>query len=136
MLGNQYFMARKFEQAIPHFETTLEQYPDDLRILRKLVICYVASESLKRALDKMELFLKSAPKDYFETEQRDENCPCPEIIDRWSVNPPKALSRYEYLIAMGILDLFCGHKRSRSYFHQARKIQPLEHIIDDILEAI
>jgi tetratricopeptide (TPR) repeat protein len=136
MLGNQYFMARKFEQAIPQFEMTLQQHPDDLHTLRKLIVCYVATEKIEQAVNQLKHFLKLTPKDYFETEIGDQNCPCPEIIEQWSAHPPKTLSRSEYLISMGILNLFCGQKESWSYFREAKAAAPNMHIIDDILQAI
>jgi tetratricopeptide (TPR) repeat protein len=136
MLGNQYFMARKFEQAIPQFELTLQKHPDDLRSLRKLIISYIATEKIKRALDRMKHFLKLVPKDYFETEIVDENCPCPEIIEQWFANPPTSLSRSEYLISMGILHLFCGRKDSQAYFNEAKMVAPEIEMIDDILKVI
>lgn len=124
MLANQYFMSGKFQDAVPLLERTVENHPDDLRALRKLIICYVATCQTACALTKMEHLLALAPAGASDIRRSEEGCPCPRLVERWSTDPPVGLSGYDYLVSMGILQFFCGDQKALDWFRRAGMLRP------------
>lgn len=123
MLGNQYFMAGKFKDAIPHFETRLEKEPDDWRTTKNLVVCYLAEEALDEALTLLKTLLQQAPA-YEMVWKRQDTCPCRDVMADWMKNPHTRMGRLGYLLSMGILSLFCEPELAEIYFKQAEDIAP------------
>ena len=71
MLGNQYFMARKFTEAAPYLLRAHKKTPRDMGVLRNLIITEVIVGDLHTALRRLPILLKSAP------EMRKRGRPCP-----------------------------------------------------------
>ncbi len=136
MLANQYYMARDFRRAIPLLKKALERYPGDLSLLSKLVISYVAEQKLKKALPHLRILLSRLPPGYFSSISVDENCPCPDLIERWRQDPPANLSREELYVSLAILELFCGGKNVVNYLRAAKAVAQDWDIVDDLLNYV
>ena len=50
MLGNHYFLARKYSLAAQELERVLVQEPENKEVLRKLIICYVQINAADKSL--------------------------------------------------------------------------------------
>ena len=83
MLGNQYFMARNYSEAIPWLEKASEKYPEDLRIIRKQIICHIAAHSLDKAISILKKHAHQFSDMLFRNGLADANCPCPDLLDNW-----------------------------------------------------
>ena len=50
MLGNQFFLTRRFKDATTNFEKALVLNPTNDDVKKKLIICYIQQNELKLAL--------------------------------------------------------------------------------------
>lgn len=123
MLGNQYFLTRKFKDATTQFERSLLFTPNNSEVKKKLIICYIQQKELKLALklftdlisDNIEIILKSDP-------VRDD-CPCQQIICDID-NSSSKLSESEKNVMLGMLWLYCDLLKSRKYFGKLLESEP------------
>lgn len=119
MLANRYFIARKFDLALPVFEEELAKGNNDIAIKKKLIICYGALGQIDKAF---ELFFELVNKDPFviiNTDPYWDDCPCPEMIKHWEkTTGRKEFSPREYLI-LGMLYLYCDLDKSIEYLQKA-----------------
>ncbi|MBI3123298.1 MAG: tetratricopeptide repeat protein [Ignavibacteriales bacterium] len=115
MLGNQYFLTRKYHEALSELETSLKKNPTSKPIRKKLIICYVKTGKLYTAL---EIFEKLIVEDVYciiNTDPILDDCPCPEIIYELE-NASSYFDEKEKSIALGILWLYCDIKHSLNHF--------------------
>lgn len=119
MLGNHYFLVRNFVSAKSIFESILNKDSTNKAISKKLIICYITTGELEKALD---LFLKIIKHDIdcvINTKMDSEDCPCPEIISQIENQEKLFNSEIEKTIALGILWLYCSLEKSVELFKQA-----------------
>ncbi len=143
MLGNQYFMARKYEDAEKQLEETLAKEPANKSIRKKLIICYTQTGQISRALQTFLSLIKEDIHFVIDTDPVEDDCPCPELvfdIEKSSENKPSELARTEVL---GMLWLYCNPEKSAKYFRKALTFQtdtqylkPIMLIIDKYLENV
>ncbi len=115
MLGNQYFLARKFCEALTELEEALNKDLFNKSIRKKLIICYLKTNRLDKAL---KLFIQLINEDIdiiINTDPILDDCPCPEIIYELE-NTLEAEDTNERNIALGILWLYCDLSTSIKYF--------------------
>ena len=82
MLGNQYFMARKYQEAVKELEPVYLTDSVSKPIRRKLIIAYAQTGKLKKSL---ELFISLVKEDVEFIINADviyDDCPCPEIVEK------------------------------------------------------
>ena len=123
MLGNQYFLARRFKDASTQFERTLLFDPSNDEVKKKLIICYIQQEELTLALKlfanliskNIEVILKSDP--------TKDCCPCLQMIQEID-NSPSKLNDYEKDTMLGMLWLYCDILKSRKYFNCLLEKEP------------
>lgn len=130
MLGNRYFLARKFDRAIPELEKALENASQDQNIKKKLIICYVQVGRIEQALQYFLELLKKDPQIIINTDPYYDDCPCPSLVDQWEkiISYKQEEIRMEY-VALGILYLYCDIRKSIDYFNQAlRKMEDNEEL--------
>jgi len=61
-LGNLYFDAERFDQAIPWYENALKITPNDVNASTDLAVCYYYTNQIDRALAQLDRSLKIDPK--------------------------------------------------------------------------
>lgn len=123
MLGNQYFLTRKFKDATTQFERSLLFTPNNNEVKKKLIVCYIQQKELKLALklftdlisENIEVIIKSDPVK--------DDCPCRQIICDVE-NPSSKLNESEKNTMLGMLWLYCDVLKSRMYFAKLLKIDP------------
>ena len=131
MLGNQYFLAGRFEDAIIELEKTLLQNPDNYSAKKKLIISYLQVNKLESSL---LLFAEVINKDIniiIETDPVKDCCPCPDIIYSVIKNDFD-LNEDEKYLRLGILWLYCDAEESLSYFNKIITIGKWDDIIRKI----
>ncbi len=115
MLGNQYFLSRKFCEAINELEETLRKYPANKSAKKKLIICYVKTGKIFTALELFEELISEDVDFIINTDPILDDCPCPEIIYEVE-NTAVYTNDQEQAIALGILWLYCDIKFSLNHF--------------------
>ena len=119
MLANRYFIARKFDLALPVFEREVSAGNNTTAIKKKMIICYNAVGKVDEAFN---LFFELVQQDPFliiNTDPYWDDCPCPELVKQWEntgqiagINPREAL-----ILAM--LYLYCDIDKSIHYLQKA-----------------
>ncbi len=122
MLANHYFMIRDFAKAVNTYESLTKKPGISKAIRKKMIICYVRTFQIEKAFDD---FSKLAEEDLafiIQTDFNADDCPCPDIIAEIERNEIDFKTKYEKLIALGILWLYCDKKESLSHFTKAYQI--------------
>ncbi len=118
MLGNQYFLARKFRDAIPHLEAALSAEQGSKAIRKKLIICYIDSGLTEKAVQTFSSFLDDDIGVIAGTNIIAEDCPCLELISEihknYASSPTPDME--ELKMMLGILWLYCSPERSAKIF--------------------
>jgi tetratricopeptide (TPR) repeat protein len=135
MLGNQFFLTRRFNNATTHFEKALVLNPTNNDVKKKLIICYIQQNELKLALklftdlitDNIETILQSDPSK--------DDCPCQQMISEIE-NSQTKLTETEKNTILGILWLYCDKLKSKSYFEKLVKQEPSKMIYQTIANII
>ncbi|HID38853.1 MAG TPA: tetratricopeptide repeat protein [Calditrichaeota bacterium] len=136
MLGNRYFLARQFDKALQYFETALEQAPDNYRIKKRLIICYVYVGQIERALSFFYDIVKVDPFIIINTDPYYDDCPCLDMIPDWESRLNGEASKKEIYETLGMLYLFCERKKSIEYFRKALNETSYKATINSILKRL
>lgn len=121
MLGNFYFHQRKFLSAQEQLERTVQNNPSDL-IKKKLIICYTQSGSLDKAIEMLYEVISRDIKLIVNTNTKEENCPCSELIYEIENNPKFTSDDYNQNLVLGILWLYCDVMISYDYLLRAESL--------------
>jgi tetratricopeptide (TPR) repeat protein len=133
MLGNQYFLARKYDLARTELQTSLLKDAKNKGICRKLIICYTQTGEIDRAL---EIFLSLIKEDVdyiINTDPIDDDCPCPEIVFDLEKEIPNNKNSKNFTLTLGMLWLYCDLKKSIDYFINAQRLATNDSTIKSIL---
>jgi tetratricopeptide (TPR) repeat protein len=136
MLGNQYFLARNYSRAYEEFEKALSSNPGNIKIKKKLVVCYTQTGKIVKA---KELFFDLISKNIntiIDTDPLIDDCPCPDLIARLENDLSINEDSYEYRVALGIIWLYCDAGNSLQYFIEARKLNPNDSILEQIVNVL
>lgn len=131
MLGNHYFLVNRFHEAIQELEKALSVDKSNLAICRKLIICYIKTAQLDKA---MNLFLNFLNKDYSLlklTRKEINNCPCAEIIYELENSNPYE-NEEKKLLSLGILWFLLDTENSIMYFSKIKGNKDVDNIIKKI----
>lgn len=122
MLGNQYFLSRRYALALKELEKALSKDPENKKIQRKLIICYTQVGEVKKAIIHFLALIKKDIRFILDVDPISEDCPCPELVyksqNKDEVNPESL----DYCLIHGMLWLFCDLKKSLTYFKKAQEI--------------
>ena len=124
MLGNRYFIARKFGKAIPYLEAALSDAPQAVQIKKKLIICYIQTGQIEKAFRLVYDLVNQEPKDILETDIYYEDCPCGELIPQWLEKEDETSDKTELYEILGMLHLYCDLDKAVKYFNKAKFNSP------------
>lgn len=136
MLGNQYFMGRRYYEAKNEFEAEIAKHPYNLVVKKKLIICYTQTNQIAEALN---LFHEVALKDIsliINTDPVKDDCPCPELVEKLKSSDIKFSDKYEKYIVNGMIWLYCDMQNSLMYFKKAKELKPLDNRVKTIVNSI
>lgn len=136
MLGNQYFMARNYAGAQHEFEEYLTRYPDNLFIIKKLIICYTQTGHIEKALNYFRALIEKNISLIVDTEPAKEDCPCPELVDNLESTKSINTSSFDYFVILGIIWLYCDANKSIEYFERARSINSGDQRVHSIIKLL
>jgi hypothetical protein len=121
MLGNHYFQLRDFVHAERTYEKLSSAQLDDLKILKKLVICHTQTEKLTKALQRLIFLIDRDLSIIINSSRTEDDCPCYDLIFRIESGEIKYATDQDTFIALGILWLYCNHNTSIKYFKLAEQ---------------
>ncbi|KAA3609621.1 MAG: hypothetical protein DWQ05_22060 [Calditrichaeota bacterium] len=124
MLGNRKFLAGQYKEAIPFLENAVGKHPEDGLAIKKLILSYLATKQLPRALpyffDLLQadnpLIAKSCHEDYPDFER--------EIFLMLNSEIKARLNETEQNLAAGMLATFFDCQLAHSFFQRAYNLDP------------
>lgn len=135
MLGNQYFMARKYKEAVRELELVYLTDSLNKSVRRKLIIAYAQTRNLKKALELFISLVKDDVDFIINADPISDDCPCPEIVDELGTTPKDDISQ-ESNLYHGILWLYCDSKVSLKFLKNALKDFPEDEGLKDSIKII
>ena len=123
MLGNQYFMARKYEEALIELSDHYKDNPDDKTTQRKLIICNAITGKLDRAL---EIFISLVANDVdfiLDSDPIRDDCPCPEVVFELEDDLTIDKNSADYYKNLGMLWLYCDLHKSIEQFEHSLELE-------------
>ena len=116
MLGNQYFLAKKYASAASNFIQTLLENPQNKSVRKKLIICYTQTGDINKALDVFVELIKEDMDFVTNTDIKEDACPCPEMIAKYGTILPYESNSTDLRIMLSILWLYCDAEKSYEFF--------------------
>ena len=135
MLGNQYFMARKYKEAIKVLEPVYLADPVNKPVRRKLIIAYAQIGILEKALELFNSLVKDDVEFIINADAIYDDCPCPEIVDKLGTTPKDNVSP-ESNLYFGILWLYCDAKISLKFLEKAIEDYPGKEELKESIDII
>ena len=123
MLGNQYFLSGRYNEAAAHFEKSLLVDSTNNSLKKKLVICYIQMKDVNMALRLFTNLISENINVVLDSDPTKDDCPCQRLIYEFE-NSPSNLSENEKSTVLGILWLYCDRYRSQKYFSKLTQIDP------------
>jgi pentatricopeptide repeat protein len=133
MLANQYFLVRRFPDAEAAFEIVLEKDPGNKIVRKKLIICYIHNGNIRRALEVFLDLIKEDIRIIINTDIIADDCPCPELIEKFEKMNETKFSYINSLEIFGMLWLYCDINKSITFFEKLKEFNPSEKIYKEIL---
>lgn len=122
MLGNRYFLARRFQKAIHPLEEVLKANPAADNVKKKLIICYIQTKQSSKAFSLFREVVEKDPRIIIDTDAYYDDCPCIELIPRWEMVAQSGKSILNTYLILGMLYLYCNTRRAIDYFNKASKL--------------
>jgi tetratricopeptide (TPR) repeat protein len=136
MLGNQYFMARKYAEAGEILENITKNNPRNKPARCKLVICYIQTGNIPKALDQFLPLIKEDTDIITKMDPVQDDCPCLDLVAELEENVDTNHRSLDFLLTLGMLSLYCDIEKSIKYFSLAQKLDENNFIIRDILSHL
>ncbi len=118
MLGNQYFMARNYREAVRELEPVYLNNNSNKSVKRKLIIGYSQIGKIKKSLELFVSLVKEDVEYIINSDPVFDDCPCSELRKKLNFSPNKTASP-DVNIYNGILWLFCDPKTSIKFLQEA-----------------
>jgi len=136
MLDNHYFQLRNLILAESTYENLPQNQFGDFNILKKLIICYTQTNKLDKALELLFLLIKKDINTILNSNSKDEDCPCNDLITKIETGEITYSNRHETLTALGILHLYCNYKNSIKYFKMAIKQNSNKQLLNEVYKIL
>lgn len=132
MLANHYFLVRNFPSAKTIFEGIVAEDSTNKLAAKKLIVCYVTSGEIDKALDLFLSLIKSDIDFVINTDVKADDCPCPDLISEIEKQNNLFRSEVDKVAALGILWLYCSLEKSIEFFKQAEFMNSTNHKLKEI----
>ena len=136
MLGNHYFLARKYSLAAKELEKALAKDPNNKEILRKLVICQVQNDHLERAVKLLWQLIRQDLEFVLKADPLLDDCPCPELVYYFEEQLRSNYANPDHLIKLAIFWLYCDIEKSLYYFKKYHKAGVASPIVEKIINLL
>lgn len=132
MLANHYFLVRNFNSAKSIYERILGKDLANKSITKKLIVCYVTTGEIGKALDFFLPLIQADIDFIINTKTDSEDCPCPEIISEIENQEKLFKNEVEKAAALGMMWLYCSLEKSIEFFKKAEVKNPDDNRIKEI----
>ena len=132
MLANHYFLVRNFLSAKTIFENIVAKDSANKLAAKKLIVCYVTSGEIDKALNLFLSLIKSDIDFIINTDIKAGDCPCTDIISEIENQSSVFKNEVEKTSALGILWLYCSLEKSIEFFKKAEVKNPDDNRIKEI----
>jgi pentatricopeptide repeat protein len=136
MLGNQYFLARKYSDAAENFEQVLVSNPMNKAAKKKLIICYTQVGKVRQALNVFKELIEEDIDYIIDTDAKEEACPCNELVTKYGNILPYENNSTDLKIMLAMLWLYCDAQKSLSFFHSLIDENVKNELISSIAKII
>ena len=136
MLGNQYFIARKYKSAAISLGQTLSDNPNNNEAKKKLIICYTQLGEIEKALQLFNELIKDDIDLIINTNVEEDYCPCAELIAKYGSVLPYENNSKDLKFMLAILWLYCNASKSLSFFKTLLEQEPDNKQIKSIISII
>lgn len=136
MLGNKYFLARNYENAALNFQHTLIKDPVNKTVRKKLIICCTQIGQIQKAFENFYVLAKEDINFIVDTDLIADDCPCPELIEKYGSVLPYEDESLEMLLMLAMLWLYCDAKKSLNIFKRILIKKPADPRIKEITSII
>lgn len=126
MLGNQYFLSRNYQLAASVYSKVHDLEPNNLIIVKRMIICYTQIGEMDKAFDYFYDLVKKDISIIINTDPIADDCPCPELTERYGKILPYENNSMDLKLLLGILWLYCDSEKSLQFFDQLSKEVPQE----------
>ena len=137
MLANQYFLARKYEDAETELEKVILENPENLLARKKLIICNTQTGKFQSAFTNFIFIIEKDIEVITKTNIIKDDCPCPELILLINSTNNYTNDKFRTYLILGVLWLYCDINKSIANLNNALKINPkfenLEKVITIVL---
>lgn len=122
MLANQYFMTRKFEEALNIYKKIFTGEPSQINVQAKMIICLTVEGRLNDALYYLFDALNKNPDFFINKCFETQICPCKQLIEKAERDLLETNS-YRKQLVLGILWSYCSFDKSLENFNQAYSLE-------------
>ena len=132
MLGNQYYITKRFSLAQSEFEKLLLKHPENNCAKKKLIICNIKLGRIQKAFDDFYYLLMNNIDCLLKCDFEKDECPCVEII--YDVESYQCkLNDFEKNLALGMLWISLNIEESIEHFNKLlnydRKFEKIFNVI-------
>ena len=136
MLGNQYFLGRKYLEAAKELEEVLTDQPHNKTAMKKLVICYSQLGNVQKTLTIFHDLISEDIGIIINTDIVEDDCPCPELVNKSDDPENESNKSFDYYAMHGVLWLYCNVQKSLNYFEKASEMDSSNKLLKSILSLI
>lgn len=136
MLGNQYFMARNYADAMREFEYVISKYPSNKTVKKKLIVCYSQTGKVDKAIKFFYDLINEDIEFIINTDPIKDDCPCPELVYGFEKDLTANHNSRDFNLMLGIIWLFCDVEKSFEYFNKTLELDANCPHINDIINII
>lgn len=136
MLGNKYFLARKYKNAAENFKHTLQTDPINKSVRKKLIICYTQIGQIQKAFENFYMLVKEDLNFIIETDIVADDCPCPELIEKYGNVLPYEKDSFDMKLMLAMLWLYCDAKKSLDFFKRILVEKQVDSRIKEVVSSI
>ena len=136
MLGNKYFLARNYADAALNFQYTLQNDPVNKTIRKKIIICYTQIGQIQKAFENFYALAKEDVSFIMDTDFVADDCPCPELIDKYGNFFHYEKDSYDMNLMLAMLWLYCDVNKSLEFFKRNLIEKPVDTRIKEIISVI
>lgn len=118
MLANQYFMMRRYPEAMEIFEKIYSAKKNTVKITAKLILCLIYCKNIDKAFNLFIENLSNDPLIFLNAALKNEDCPCNDLIKKIENEFLLIEAKEEKDIALGILWSYCDINKSIEILEQ------------------
>lgn len=136
MLGNQYFMTRKYYEAESELEETFQGLLYSKQIKKKLIVCYTQTGKINKALDYFYDLLKEDVAIIANTDPVLDDCPCYELVENIEQLNLYDEHSLDFYLLQGIIWSYCDIEKALKFFESAKSMDPSDNKIHGVIKLI